>query len=238
MYHIVVDEDQVLSLAGAPDNLSELVYAAIRDAIVQQKLSPGTRVSEARLAQQLDVSKTPVREAMLRLMHVGLLEPDGRRGTRVPVSSLGRLRAAYELREGLEAQAARLAAAARTSDEIQRLFETAGRCLDLARSSDEQAFRDLDRKFHRQLAECAHNPLVEEHVSSAYDLTWSLRMRDAPARGFMVGCSEQHVEIASAIDRGDAAAADQQMRLHINKVASNVISEMAAALERPAAPSR
>lgn len=58
-------------LAVRPDNLTTLVFAAIRDKIVDATLAPGSSVSEASLAKQLEVSKTPVREALLRLRHVG-----------------------------------------------------------------------------------------------------------------------------------------------------------------------
>ncbi len=59
-----------------PESLADVVYSAIREAIVSKQLLPGERVTEAGLATRLHVSKTPVREAMLRLQEVGLIEAD------------------------------------------------------------------------------------------------------------------------------------------------------------------
>ena len=69
-------------VADRPQSLSDIAYDRIRTAIVQRALEPGTRVSESMLGEMLHVSKTPVREALLRLCHVGLVEPTPR-GLRV-----------------------------------------------------------------------------------------------------------------------------------------------------------
>src|ERR1043166_7375335 len=71
---------QLAPLTEKPESLTQLVYQALRDAIISKRLPPGERVSEASLARQLRVSKTPVREALLRLHAIGLVEADGGRG--------------------------------------------------------------------------------------------------------------------------------------------------------------
>jgi len=223
-------ESELFSPVGPrQENITDRVYLSIRDAIIEQRLAPGTRVSEAKIAAQLGVSKTPVREAMLRLVQIGLLENTGNRGTRVPEPSLERLRAAYQLREGLEAQSARLSSASRTDEEVAELAVVAASCLREAELGNETGFQNLDRHFHFRLAELTHNPLVAEHVTSSYDLTSALRMRDAPTYGFMVGCAKQHLMIAEAVRDRKPDDADRLMREHIHKVATNVISSMAKA---------
>src|ERR1035437_699214 len=82
-------------------SLTEQVYDAIRDAIVSKALPPGIRLSEAALAEKFGVSKTPVREALLRLGAVGLVESEGN-ATRVVTPSRDRIRHAYEVRGGHE----------------------------------------------------------------------------------------------------------------------------------------
>ena len=71
-----------LELPTRPESLSDVVYETIRDAIVHRTIPPGARVTETGLAKQLDVSKTPVREALLKLREIGLIEPHGACGGR------------------------------------------------------------------------------------------------------------------------------------------------------------
>src|SRR5262245_11921143 len=97
-------------IATRPALLAEMVQDAIRDAIVTRRLSPGERITEAALAKQLGVSKTPVREALLKLEYIGLIEPDGARGGRIITPSPESIRSAYEVRMGLETQAVRFLA--------------------------------------------------------------------------------------------------------------------------------
>src|SRR3981081_2195160 len=83
-YCLHMRDARVMSTAGlrplAPraENLTDAVFEAIRDGIVDKVLTPGARISEAKVASQLNVSKTPVREALLRLRHLGLVEPTER----------------------------------------------------------------------------------------------------------------------------------------------------------------
>src|SRR5919204_5450508 len=96
-----------------PESLAEMVYEAIRQSIMDKTLKPGSRVSEVGLARQLGVSKTPVREAMLRLRRIGVIESEGLRGGQVVRPSAAAIRQAYELREALEVFAVRQVAAER-----------------------------------------------------------------------------------------------------------------------------
>ena len=99
-----------LFLEVRPDSLTDAVYEAIRRGIIDRRLAPGSPVTEAALAEQLGVSKTPVREALLRLKDIGVIEPNGRRGGRVVQLSEVSVRRAYEVRDALEPYAAGRAA--------------------------------------------------------------------------------------------------------------------------------
>jgi DNA-binding GntR family transcriptional regulator len=99
-----------LFLEVRPDSLTDAVYEAIRRGIIDRRLAPGNPVTEAALAEQLGVSKTPVREALLRLKDIGVIEPNGRRGGRVVQLSELSVRRAYEVRDALEPYAAGRAA--------------------------------------------------------------------------------------------------------------------------------
>jgi GntR family transcriptional regulator, rspAB operon transcriptional repressor len=102
---------------------SEIAYERLREDIIQWRLQPGAALGEVELAERLGVSRTPVREALLRLTAEGLVTTDGGRTATVSVVSLDHIRDLYELREALETQAARLAARRRDASVFQALRE-------------------------------------------------------------------------------------------------------------------
>lgn len=201
-----------------PQSLSEQVYESIREAIISRRLAPGDRVTEAKLAGELAVSKTPVREALLRLEYIGLIEADGLRGGRIARSSGGAIRRAYEIRAGVECQAARIVAQSGTSEDIANLRELAEACLSYAKMADRAGFREYDRRLHLALAEGTGNPLLARMVHDSFDLTWILRQRDVPIASGSLECAQQHLEIVRALENHDPEQADRAMRAHINKV--------------------
>jgi GntR family transcriptional regulator, rspAB operon transcriptional repressor len=215
---------QLERINSRPESLSERVYDTIREAIVSQKLSPGDRIVEATLAQQLGVSKTPVREALLRLMHIGLVESDGNRGGRVAASSRETVWAAYEFRTALEVQSARIVAARSPAEGVAPFRGYASRCLQRAEAGDDNGFRTFDRKFHLTLAEATGNSLLKRFVRDSFDLTWALRRRDVPAANDSLECARQHLQVVQAIDDGDVERAGSAMRQHIEKVQALVVA--------------
>lgn len=100
---------------------SEIAYERLREDIIQWRLQPGAALGEVELSERFGVSRTPVREALLRLTAEGLVTTDGGRTATVSVVSLDHIRDLYELREALETQAARLAARRRDPSVFQAL---------------------------------------------------------------------------------------------------------------------
>lgn len=199
-----------------PESISELVYDAIRDAIVKRQFSPGERVTEGALAKWLNVSKTPVREAMLRLQEVGLLEADAVRGSRVAQPSDIALQQAFEIREALEGFAAERAAATFSAAEAEHLQGVAARTVDAASAGDVNAFREHDREFHRVLTRT--NPRLQKLVADTADFLRTVREQDLPTGAAMVASGQSHVRIAQAVAAGDADAAGREMREHVRQV--------------------
>ena len=206
-------------------SLTEQVYDAIRDAIVSKALPPGIRLSEAALAEKFGVSKTPVREALLRLGAVGLVENEAS-GTRVVTPSRDRIRHAYEVRGGHEFTAARLAAARAGRREVAALQRVAEQSVVSAEAGDALGFREFDARFHRGVAGAASNPLLTQLVENSFSLTWALRRRDVPVTGDSIECARQHVSIAGAIREHEAQRASMEMLAHIDKVMNMVLDAL------------
>lgn len=217
-----------------PESLVEIVFGIIHDAIVRKDLKPGSRVSEARLAAQLNVSKTPVREALLRLESIGLVIPDGNRGTRVVWPSAETIQDAFEVRALLEGRSASKAAAQAGLSAQRDLRRLAAESLTRAEAGDGDGFRRADRQLHVAIADAAGNDVLKRLVSNAYTLTWALRRRETPSIGYQVGCAQEHIRIVGAIADQDPAAAAAEMTSHVDKSRRFVLEHFAS--EPPAAP--
>lgn len=210
-------------LRSRPESLTELVLESVRDAIVDKALPPGTRLSEAVLAAQLEVSKTPVREALLRLRHIGLVEPRTS-GLHVVQPSRDMIQNAYELRVGLERTSALHAATRRPDSDTAVLAELAQSSLSFATAGNVSGFRDSDAKFHRLIARCSGNPALASAIDDALLLTSVLRLRDVPASGDSVECACEHVAIADAIAAREAGQAADAMKAHVEHVMATVLA--------------
>jgi GntR family transcriptional regulator, rspAB operon transcriptional repressor len=213
-----------LPLIERPDtNLTDLVLQTIRDGIVNQALPPGSRISEAKVAAQLRVSKTPVREALLRLRHVGLVEPC-ERGLRVVRPSIQAIREAYEFRAGSERTSAFYASNRADESERSRFVWLAQASLQAADAHDGAAFRQHDRDFHHGIAVASRNAILVQSVEDSLVLTSVLRERDIGLSHDSISCGRQHVEIARAILAGRSHRAGELMWEHVLHVMSLVLS--------------
>lgn len=215
------------SIDSRPENLSDQVYQAIRQAIAGKVLAPGSVVTEAQLARDLGVSKTPVREAFLRLREIGLLQPLATRGVRVIEPTAESMRRAYEVRKILESAAARLAAERATAEQHVVLADVAQRSLDAARLFDATSFSSWDMTFHEEVWAASHNVELARLADNAYTRASALRAMDAPSGGDSISCAEQHVVIAAAIGAGDGERAAAVMGQHIDDVLGFVTPEAA-----------
>ena len=220
------------SLRRSP--LVELAVSQLREQVLSGQWPVGGRLpAETELAQRLEVGRSTVREAVRALVHAGLLETRQGSGTYVRSLTPGadwepRLRRAavleaYEVREALEVQAARLAASRRTETDIEALHA----CLaerDRARGEDAR-FVEADLAFHRAVVAAAHNPLLAEMFDSfaavLREALIAIRS-DQAVQG--PDADAAHARLAAAIEAGDAAAAAQATHDHLDPTAANLRS--------------
>lgn len=203
-----------------PENLTDLVFAAIRRRLVEASLPPGSSVSEAMLSKDLQVSKTPVREALLQLRHIGLVEMTGR-GLRVVVPTARIIRDAFELRAGLEAASARYAAERATPDQKVELLELALASVEVAH--DFEAFREADTAFHLAVATAAGNDMLRKAVEDAIVLTQVVRQRDVHVERDFGPDAQEHVDIAQALQSGDGPTAADRLSGHILRIMDQLL---------------
>ncbi len=196
-----------------PPTVAGEVHRRLRQQLLLGAWPPGTRLREAELAERFGVSRTPVREAVRRLLQEGLLESRPTQGVRVREPDLRAALDAYGVREQLEGSAARLAAERASADDRRALRRLLDR-VEAASSEDEAAQVEADLAFHRRVAELSANePLIKALETLAGHVTpLKVHTRDQNAAATT---RSQHRAVADAIAAGDGAAAEAAMREHV-----------------------
>jgi DNA-binding GntR family transcriptional regulator len=198
--------------------VTDWVYEEVREAIIDMRLAPGEPLREAAIAEQLGVSKTPVREALTRLEQEGLVQTTSFKGAVVSVYSPQDLTEIYELRELLQGAAVRAAADAPPAATIAQLDAVTdkSRALRDAGRMDELAEQlgEFDRIIFEQVSNRRIRSLIENlqaHLVRVGKLT-----EEIPGR--LATSVDEHATIVEAIREGDQDAAERSMRAHIRSV--------------------
>ncbi len=195
---------------------AENAYAQIKGKIITTKMRPGSVISEAQLMEELDLGRTPIREAIKQLQAENLVTVTPRRGMYVADVAVTDLTQIFEVRVDLEALAARLAAQRITEEQLAGLKSLAEQYCD-ADPSDKEALINIDREFHSLITQAAHNKFLSKELDHFYNLSlriWYLAINYAQPEDIDV---DAHIEILAAIEAGDAKNAGQRMRRHIEE---------------------
>lgn len=204
-----------LALPVRPESLTRSVYETIRTAIVEKAIPPGTRVTEASLAAQLNVSKTPVREALLELRQAGLIEDWGRRGGRIVAPSERLLREISETREALATYLARRAAEVATIKQREQALKIATKGYDAAQAEDSDSYHKENLRFYEYLAEVIDNRMILDLIRKNLTLGAVLRLRDYAKVIPLVRFAEGNLAVAKAILEGRPDEAETAARERI-----------------------
>lgn len=196
-------------------SLVDEAYHALRQRILDNVYPPGHQALEQALAEELGISRTPLREAMIRLRNEGLLEIIPRHGIRVLPLSATDMREIYETLTALESMAAELAARRQPGPAEVEPLEQASRDMARAlRSNDLDAWAQADERFHRTLIDLCGNRLLKQTVLNFWDRAHRARMFTLRLRPKPVNSTEEHRELVERIRAGDAAGAYACTRAH------------------------
>lgn len=195
--------------------LVDTVHTALRDAILQGGIDPGSALSVPELSRRLNVSRSPVREAVLQLVADGLAVETPRRGVVVKEIAAEDLRQIHEIREVLEGLAARRAAERGDASLKERLALVLTEQAAAIAADDGKGFYETDRRFHQAIAEAAGNPrLAQMQVSLRAEMSLAL-IRVAASPGHARSALDEHQSIAHSIADGDGDRAEAAMKRHI-----------------------
>ena len=199
---------------AATRTLAAHARQAVLAAIADGRMAAGQRYSVAQLAEQLGISRTPVREALLVLEREGRVRFERNRGVRVLETTAADVAEVFELRMLLEVPATVKACGVVDADALQVELDAMGA---RARAGEEAAFMDHDERFHDLVLRSAGNARLADIVARLRD---AVRGRGASTVGRSRGLDEIHAEhaaILQALRAGDAPAAAEAMRMHLER---------------------
>lgn len=218
--------DAAVLPAHASDSrlLREKVYDELRADMISCRIAPGTEIRENELAQRFGVSKSPVRDALMRLEREGLVITLPRQGYRVAPVSLADVQDMFHLRDALE-QACMERIARRASDE--QLAE-----LDRFRRFDAKAWKGgfvaYNREFHRALARMAGNARMRDQLIDLIDqMERAVQLSVSSLRqGDPQSLVDEHARIIDALQARQVALAQRLVRRHVADAGKRVMTAM------------
>jgi DNA-binding GntR family transcriptional regulator len=199
-------------------------YSALRERILDNTYPPGHQALESALADELGISRTPLREALIRLQQEGLVEVIPRHGMRVLPLSARDMEEIYEILAALESAAAESLAARKPSAKELAPLQSATRDMGAAlKKNDLKAWAVADERFHLSLIELAGNRLLAQGVAAYWDRAHRARMFTLRLRPKPVHSTEEHTRIVESIAKGDQKATGELYRAHRQRASKELL---------------
>ncbi len=215
------------STAANAKTLVDRVYHEIQNRILHNVWATGHQALEQELAEELGVSRTPVREALIRLQRDGLVTVVPRHGMRVLPISVIDVQEIYQILTSLEALAVELAAARKPAPKEMKAIERAARdMLDAQEASDLKAWARADEKFHFHLVELSGNRILVEVVDNFWGRAQRARLTLLTLRKVNTTSTRDHAKLLAAIREGNSALARSTLEEHRRRGASNLSALM------------
>ena len=210
----------------ARGSLADAVAVAVRDGIAAGELAEGTTYSVYQLAEILDVSRSPVREALLRLAEAGLVEIARNRGFRVLLPSAHDVEEIFEIRLALEPPAVRRAATRADQDQRDLVAAHLATMRAAAERDDPAAFWPADRGLHDALLRASGNARAASIVDDLRATTALLGPPTTATGRTLREIHDEHAPIVDAVVAGDAAAAETAMRRHLSATGDRLVAAL------------
>jgi len=208
--------NQAVTTNTPSHTLSSELTSTLRDAIISGEIAQGSKLSETKLAKELDVSRGPLREAIRRLEGMNLIQHKPQQGARVVTLSMDLILQIYDTREALESKACALAAVNMTSQEIDHLYrQIDAQSKYMRNNSDSMIPAESDYAFHETIIKGSKNKIIERALlRELYNLIKMYRYQHAFVRTSTTNALIEHRQIAYAIEQRDPELAEVTMRRH------------------------
>ncbi|WAW15001.1 GntR family transcriptional regulator [Peptostreptococcus equinus] len=206
--------------------LRDVVFENIRGAIMEGVLKPGERLMEIQLAEQLGVSRTPVREAIRKLELEGLVIMLPRKGAYVADMSKKDLIDVLEVRLGLEGLAAYYAAERIRKDQIETLEKISEDLEKYVEQNDLENILKMDEYFHMLIFDASGNSRLKSMIISVWETVYRFRIKYMSDYNSAVNIVEEHKKLIEALKKGKGDLAEKLAREHIEKAEQFMIEQL------------
>ena len=208
--------NQTVTNNSSAYTLSSELTSTLRDAIITGDIKQGSKLSETKLAKELNVSRGPLREAIRRLEGMNLIHHKPQQGARVVTITMELILQIYDTREALESKASALAAMNMTSQEIDHLHRQIDTQSKYMRNNSSSMIpAESDYAFHETIIIGSKNKIIERALlRELYNLIKMFRYQNEFARTSTTNSLIEHRQIAYAIEQRDTELAEVTMRRH------------------------
>jgi DNA-binding GntR family transcriptional regulator len=197
---------------------ADKAYGLLKQRVIGGTYAPGAQLKEEHLARELEISRTPVRTALRRLVQDGLATADPHRGVRVAAWTDFDIEETFDLRGMLEAHAADLAArrgGSILSKRLDDLNEQMAHAIGAGGSALPERLQQINSQFHRAILEGSGSPRLRAMLESLIDMPIVIRSHFISTMQDKVQSLQHHRDLAAAIRAGDGELARQVMQLHL-----------------------
>lgn len=188
-------------------SLSHVAYHKLEEAIVTLRLAPGEVLSETELSKQMNIGRTPIREALQRLACEGLVLILPRKGILVSKINPGKQLLVLEVRRALECSMARTASVRCTEAQRTLFFEIAGGFEKAANNHDDIAFMRLDKNFNALFSDASHNEFAARTIGLLNGLSRRFWYANYKRAADLPSCARLHAEVAKCVGNGTSDSA-------------------------------
>ena len=219
----MLEMENILKIEGY-ELLSQKVYQALKTEIIKGSLKPGTKLLEGKIAKQMKVSRTPIREALRELAAEGFVKISPNQGVIVSSASIEDIQEVLQICGVLEGLAARLAATVINMEEVKELEKYQKQMEHYTNKDNSLAFSEIDAEFHELILDiCGNNRLIQVRKNTS-DQAHGYRIRSLGVPGRLKYSLKEHQEILEALKRKDSEQADRLSQKHIENVLANILA--------------
>ena len=209
--------------AESTGTLQEQAYNYVKAQIMNLELKPGQYITDSQVASELNVSRTPVREALRRLEQEGLLVNQARRGWKVYALSLEDIHEIFDIKASLEGMLARRAATCQDEGLRKNLREAMEGMKRAARTGDGDAWLEADFQLHRVIFSMGGNERAAGIIQNLNDQWHRVRIGFLAMQGRIERSNPEHEAVVDMILSGDSQEAERLMRIHLDNVRDELV---------------
>lgn len=225
----MAEKISLLADSKRPIGASGWVVEVVREAIFAGKLKPGDRLVEGKLAKELGLGVSPIRDALQQLEYLGLVTRYPNRGTYITLLNATEVRQIYRLRAELETLSFKYALEQQEKAGLNELQECSERMMKASLSGDHPGFFECDLKFHQLICRIANDPFLERCLLSLTTPLFAfvlIRLKQEPILFNFVEMSKAHQTIVSLFQAKDHVQAEQSMRSIMHGFCEEILEKL------------